>query len=139
MFMQCCHQSVCLYIYFVQQVSKNDFYYIPSLKLIMNDNDLIVKFFKYLGWILYLGLFITTILFTREAMEKFLSGDTSITYHETNIDLHHPTITMCPHISWVHKLSGEFYRYGISHIITFKIFVTFVIKKVRGGGDVIRF
>ena len=95
---------------------KNDFYNIPSLKLIMNDNDLVVKFFKYLGWILYLGLFITTIFFTREAMEKFFSGDTSITYHETNIDLHHPTITMCPHISRVHKLSGEFHRYGISYI-----------------------
>ena len=103
------------------------------------DNDLVVKFFKYFGWILYLGLFITTIFFTREAMEKFFSGDTSTTYHETNIDLHHPTITMCPHLTWVHRLSGEFYRYGISHIITFKIFVTFVIKKVRGGGDVIRF
>ena len=101
----------------------------------MKDNYLVVKFFQYLGWILYLGLFITTILFTREAMEKFLSGDTSITYHETNIDLYHPTITMCPHIFRVDKLSGEFYRYGISHIITFKIFVTFVIKKVRGWGD----
>ena len=51
------------------------------------SNDLVVKFFKYLGWILYFGLFITAILFTREAMEKFFSGNTSITYHETNIDL----------------------------------------------------
>ena len=85
------------------------------------DNYLVVKFFKYLGWILYLGLFITTIFFTREAMEKFLSGDTSITYHETNIDLHHPTITMCPHLTLVHRLSGEFYRYGMDFNITYTI------------------
>ena len=50
-------------------------------------NDLVVKIFKYLGWILYLGLFLTAILFTREAMEKFFSGDTGITLSEEKIDL----------------------------------------------------
>ena len=56
----------------------------------------VVKFFKYLRWILYLGLFIAAMLFTSEAVEKFYSGDTGITHNEMNIDLHHPTIIVCP-------------------------------------------
>ena len=58
-------------------------------------NDLVVKIFKYLGWILYLGLFLTAILFTREAMEKFFSGDTGIKQYKDKSNLHYPTITMC--------------------------------------------
>ena len=82
-------------------------------------NDLITKFFKYLGWILYLGLFITAILFTREAIEKFFSGDTGITQHfEKKIDLRYPTITMCPKLN---VYDGEFYKYGMDFNITYAI------------------
>jgi len=82
-------------------------------------NDLVIKFFKYLGWILYLGLFITAILFTREAIGKFFSGDTGITQHfEKKIDLHYPTITMCPKLN---VYDGEFYEYGIDFNITYAI------------------
>ena len=82
-------------------------------------NDLIIKFFKYLGWILYLGLFITAILFTREAIEKFFSGDTGITQHfEKKIDLRYPTITMCPKLN---VYDGEFYKYGMDFNITYAI------------------
>ena len=91
----------------------------PSLKLIMNDNDLVVKFFKYLGWILYLGLFITTILFTREAMEKFFSGDTGITLSEEKIDLQHPTITIV--CFKVRVREKEFFRYGTDFNVTFVV------------------
>ena len=81
-------------------------------------NDLVVKIFKYLGWILYLGLFLTAILFTREAMEKFFSGDTGITLSEEKIDLQHPTITIC---FKVRVREREFFRYGTDFNITFVV------------------
>ena len=74
-----------------------------------------VKFFKYLRWILHLGLFITAIFFTREAMEKFFSGDTGITHQELFSDLYHPTIIMCP------RFGNEIHKYGRDFDITYTI------------------
>ena len=85
-------------------------------------SNLVVKSFNYLGWILYLGLFSTTILFTREAMEKFFSGDTGIKQYKESINLHHPTIAMCiGKFSNTQASFGELFKYERDFNMTYAI------------------
>ena len=93
------------------------------------DDLLFVKFFKYLGWILYLGLFLTAILFTREAMDKFFSGDTGITHYQEKIDFLHPTIIICL------GEPGDLHKYGMDFNITYTIiaedYFTYIRNRVN--------
>ena len=60
----------------------------------MNKTSWLVGWFKILGWVLYLGLFITSISFTWEVKEKFYSGTTGIEKYDEEIKSY-PTMTMC--------------------------------------------
>ena len=72
------------------------------------------NFFKLLEWILYLGLFLTSIYFTWGVMVNFNSGTTGIRQYEESIKSY-PTVTICLgknpiwkqwndfNISWVSK------------------------------------
>ena len=60
----------------------------------MNKTSWLVGWFKILGWVLYLGLFITAIIFTWEVIEKFSSGTTGIEKYDEEIKSY-PTMTMC--------------------------------------------
>ena len=52
------------------------------------------KFFLFLEWLLYLGLFAIAIFFTWGVMQKYKSRAIGITQYEEKIDFH-PTITIC--------------------------------------------
>ena len=86
----------------------------------MNKTPWLVGWFKILGWILYLGLFITSISFTWEVKEKFYSGTTGIEKYDEEIKSY-PTMTMC--------FKEEIWKYGRDFNMTYATMIS--VKKAE--------
>ena len=85
-----------------------------------------VKKFKFFEWIIYLGLFLTSIFFTRQAMEKYFSEETGIKqYEEKKTNLYHPTIIMCLgyHDRSLYKYERDF---NITYAIIAEDYLTYI-------------
>ena len=86
----------------------------------MNKTSWLVGWFKILGWVLYLGLFITSISFTWEVKEKFYSGTTGIEKYDEEIKSY-PTMTMC--------FKEKIWKYGRDFNMTYATMIS--VKKAE--------